>query len=289
MSNIINLQRFNITTFNSSPKYFYDYVKDIPILTKEQECELVSDMNVKECLEAAHKLVIHNLRYVHSITHKYSGYNLPYEDLVQEGVIGLMKAIKNFDMTFGVGLCTHAKYYIESAIKEYIVNNWNIIKITSTPENRKLFFNIRKHIQNPMNPTKLEIEDASLKLGIKEKEIRDFSQRLHNGECSIDEPVTYDNGDGHTDLILADIMTDDVTIEDQLLSLENDKVLDAVHEALCELNQREKDIIASRYLIDNKTLTDLSKIYGISTERVRQIEKNAITKIKKTLSSTGVV
>ncbi len=290
MSNLVNIKQLNMTTFGSSPHYFYEFIKNIPILTHEQEIELFTDMNVKGCLEAAHKLIIHNLRYVYMVCNNNRGYKLPYEDMVQEGIIGLMKGIKNFDATKGVPLVGYATHYIENAVREYIITNWNMVKITTTHENKRLFFNLRKHVSDFKHPSTHEVKTASLKLGVSEKEIVSFTQRLGYGECSIDSPplgIEYDDSYGIT---LGDTLTDDSTIEDNLMRMDELKTLDAVNDALSLLNDREKEIIELRYLNnERKTLNELSHTYGVSTERIRQIELNAIKKIKTTLASCGVV
>lgn len=290
MSNIVNIKRLDIMSFSSSPKYFYEFIQNIPILTKEEESELIEDMNVKGCLEAAHKLIIHNLRYVHFITHKYSGYGIPYEDLVQEGIIGLMHSIKKFDPTNGVNLITYASHLIEGAIKKYIITNWNMVKITTTHDNKKLFFNLRKYLSNNNHPTKQEIETASLELGVSKDEIVDFAQRMNYGESSLDYTQSYEDSDDYMGPSISDILTDGVTIEDKMAEYDRMKLLDAITESMDALTQKEKEIIEARYMIDDrKTLSELSHTYGVSMERIRQIEVSAIKKIKNNLALCGAV
>lgn len=292
MSNTSIVAMPNVHCFSSSPNYFYDFVKSIPILTAEEEYELFEDYRVKECLEAAHKLVLHNLRYVHFITRKYDGYSLPYSDIVQEGIIGLMKSIKAFDHKVGVRLMSYSTHFIEGEVKVYIMANYNMVKIPSTKSCKKLFFNLRKNLSQTYQISNSEVHDLSLKLGVSEAEIHDFAIRLSGGcDLSIESPQSNGSSSDDVDSYnMYDFLSTGETLEDHLIECEQSLMLDYVREAMDNLSDREKNIINDRFLAeDKKTLQQLSNEYGVSMERVRQIEINAIKKIKSVLQTSGVV
>lgn len=260
----------------------------------DEEYELFEQYRVKDDLDAVNKLILHNLRYVHHVASGYYGYSVPYPDMVQEGIIGLMKGIKAFDHKLGIKLMSYATHFIEGEIKMYIMSNYNIIKIPSSKTCKKLFFNLRKHLSETYHISNDEVKDAAIKLGINEREIHDFATRLTaNHEMSIETHTAsglsqdWDSDDG---MGLRDVLTNNITLEDSLIEDEQSLMLGYVSDALENLNDRERNIIHDRFLVeDKKTLQQLSVEYGVSIERIRQLESNAIKKVKSVLQTNGAV
>lgn len=244
MPDLVNYEKLSITCFDASPRSIENVFKNIPILNYEQERELLEQLHVQGDLSAAHKLVYHNARYVAHVTVKYDGYGFPFNDIFQNGIIGLMKAIKNFDLKQTVRLFSYATHYIESEIKEYIVNNWGIVKITSSKKNKKLFFNIRKYMKNNDGMSNDELEIAHNELGIDKETITDFITRLPH-DVSIHAPK-HTNEDGG-DVFYEDILTDGVTLEDQIIMDERREMASRAYEAMSTFTEREQDILMCRF------------------------------------------
>lgn len=235
-------------------------------VTVEQEQDLARKV-VAGDLEAAKQLVYTHLSFVGWVVSKYRGYGLPQEDLMQEGAIGLMKAVKAFDPEVGVRLCSFAYMWIKNAIHEYVLNNWRIVKVATTKNQRKLFFNLRR-FRSGDHLTHAEATTASEELGIPVEEVYEMEGKMFGANLSIDD----DNEDPTPGVISSDMLPC-VTEEEQP---------EFDFDLIQKLNNREKYIIQQRYLIEEpKKLVDLGAELGISTERVRQIEKQSILKLRE--------
>lgn len=256
-------------------------IRTIPSLTAEEEYELASKLKNNNDLEAAKKLILSHLKLVMKVARSYSGYNLPHADLVQEGNIGLMKAVKRFDPDRGVRLVSFAIYWIKAEIQEYVVRNWRLVKTATTKSQRKLFFNLRS-LKKTLQPLKSdEIKSIALELNVKEDEVREMEYRLSGKEIKID----YSDDESEENFYRPISFLQDKSLE-QSDQIEKDETKNnntkSLNNALEKLDERSREIIQARWLNDNKseTLHDLAKKYKVSAERIRQIEQNALKKIK---------
>ena len=251
----------------------------IPILTKEAELKLAERYNNQEDLEAARELVMAHLRFVIHIAKGYTGYGLPLEDLIQEGNVGLMKAVKRFDPDFGVRLVSFAVHWIKAEIHEYVLKNWRVVKIATTKAQRKLFFNLRKHKKSLSWLTASETKAVAEDLGVSEKEVNEMEKRLSSHDMMFD--LSSDDDD-KTFSPAAYLPSPD---SDPAEEVEKDQwrnsTISKMQESLSYLDERSRDIISSRWLTEKKeTLHDLANKYNVSAERIRQIEANAIKKLR---------
>ena len=256
-------------------------IRTIPSLTAEEEYELASKLKNNNDLEAAKKLILSHLKLVMKVARSYSGYNLPHADLVQEGNIGLMKAVKRFDPDRGVRLVSFAIYWIKAEIQEYVVRNWRLVKTSTTKAQRKLFFNLRS-LKKSLQPLKNEeITAIALELNVKEDEVREMEYRLAGKEIKID----YSDDESEDSYYRPISFLQDKSLE-QSDQIEKDETennyTNSLKDALEKLDERSRAIVQARWLNDNKseTLHGLAKKYKVSAERIRQIEKNALKKIK---------
>jgi RNA polymerase sigma-32 factor len=256
-------------------------IRTIPSLTAEEEYELASKLKNNNDLEAAKKLILSHLKLVMKVARSYSGYNLPHADLVQEGNIGLMKAVKRFDPDRGVRLVSFAIYWIKAEIQEYVVRNWRLVKTATTKAQRKLFFNLRS-LKKSLQPLKNEeITAIALELNVKEDEVREMEYRLAGKEIKID----YSDDESEDSYYRPISFLQDKSLE-QSDQIEKDETennyTNSLKDALEKLDERSRAIVQARWLNDNKseTLHGLAKKYKVSAERIRQIEKNALKKIK---------
>ena len=265
---------------------YINSVHSIGILTPEEEKKLAEDLYYRNDLDAARKLVLAHLRFVIYIAKSYSGYGLSEADLIQEGNIGLMKAIRKFNPEMGVRLVSFAVHWVKAEIHEYVLKNWKIVKIATTKAQRKLFFNLRGKKKGLDWFTEEEIEQVAKDLGVKPSEVREMEKRLSGSDMSFD-PLSDSDDDEATyapsqylqdeDANPADIFENDSLSEENTLQL---------YEAINQLDDRSRDILQDRWLADEKlTLHDLAEKYEISAERVRQIEKNAMKKVKQSIAS----
>ncbi len=260
---------------------YISHVKSIPSLTLEQEQhygKLVVELND---VESAQTLILHNLKHVVFVAHKYSGYGLPLDDLIQEGNIGLMKAVRNYDYTRGFKLITFAIHSITSEIQRYVMSNWSLVKLTSSKPIKKLFFNLRKLRQHTDALSCDEIDDIAIKLNVSPHHIRDMEQRLYSRDVSID--VDDDDDDDESgvyslDKWIEDSYSDPALVFEREQQIEfNERALNAIE----KLDGRTRDIIVSRYVTDKPaTLHELAARYNISHERVRQLEVSGIKKLR---------
>ncbi|MBC7983341.1 MAG: RNA polymerase sigma factor RpoH [Candidatus Obscuribacterales bacterium] len=260
---------------------YLDRVSHIPVLSREQELDLANRYHGADDLDAARQLVLSHLRFVVHIARGYSGYGLPVSDLIQEGNVGLMKAVKRFDPTVGVRLVSFAVHWIRAEIHEYVLRNWRLVKVATTKAQRKLFFNLRRHKKNLGWLTDAETQAVARELGVEPKEVTEMEKRLSSRDLSFDPgPDTDDEEASYSPAAyLAQPDADpSVLIErDQW----DDDVTDRVGAALATLDERSQQILKRRWMTDDKaTLHDLAAEYGVSAERIRQIEANAIKKLR---------
>ncbi|MDB4158936.1 RNA polymerase sigma factor RpoH [Gammaproteobacteria bacterium] len=269
---------------NSPGKDIESYLSSvhaIPILTKEQEQELAIKLYEEDDLDAARMLVIHHLRFVVHIARSYQGYGLPLADIIQEGNVGLMKAVDKYDPNRGVKVVSFAVHWIKAEIHEYILKNWRLVKIATTKAQRKLFFNLRSKKKTLEWLTKEEAEKIAKDLNVEVKDVLHMESRLSSNDSSFDGPSSSDDDE--------DMMSPSQYLEDKRYDPEvlvaNAEAQEVNHDDLTEalkmLDDRSKDILQRRYLSDDKaTLHDLADEYNVSAERIRQIESGALKKLK---------
>lgn len=276
-----DLQKIELTTPGKDIESYLACVHSIPILTPEQEKELAFKLYEKDDLDAARQLVIHHLRFVVHIARSYSGYGLPVGDIIQEGNVGLMKAVNKFDPNRGVKLVSFAVHWIKAEIHEYILKNWRLVKIATTKAQRKLFFNLRGKKKSLEWLTKEEAESIASDLNVDVKDVLHMENRLSSNDSSFDAPVQTGNDE--------EVMSPSQYLEDKRYDPEvivaNEQAEQVnrseLVEALKMLDDRSKDILQRRYLSDQKaTLHDLADEYEVSAERIRQIENTALKKLK---------
>ena len=256
-------------------------IHSIPVLSSEEERELALHLEHQDDLEAAQQLIMSNLRFVVKIARGYSGYGLPLNDLIQEGNIGLMKAVKRFSASHEVRLISYAVHWIKSEIHEFVLRNWRIVKVATTKSQRKLFFKLRSSKKRLGWFSEDEVNDVAKTLGVKPETVREMESRLSGSDMTFDPPVN-DNDDA-LHFTPAAYLTDDRA--DPAQQLENDdgqsQQLTLMADSLKTLDERSKDIIQRRWLTENKaTLHELADEYKVSAERIRQIEKNALGKMR---------
>lgn len=258
--------------------HYIQAVNAVPMLSAEEEHELATQLREHDDLDAARKLVLSHLRFVVHIARGYAGYGLPLNDLIQEGNVGLMKAVRRFDPTVGVRLVSFAVHWIRAEIHEFVLRNWRLVKVATTKAQRKLFFNLRSAKKHLGWLTKDETEAVARDLGVAPHDVTEMELRLAGQDLSLDpNPADDDDFAPSAYLPAADANPAD-TIE-QVDWAEN--VQEALEGALERLDPRSRDILAKRWLGETKvTLQELANEYGVSAERIRQIEANAIGKLK---------
>ena len=261
---------------------YINAVHQIPILTAEQEQELAHRYTDEGDVEAARLLVMSHLRFVIHIARSYSGYGLPQGDLIQEGNVGLMKAVKRFDPNKGVRLVSFAVHWIKAEIHEFVIRNWRIVKVATTKAHRKLFFNLRS-LKKTNNQLTLEEAEAIAKdLNVTVKQVLEMERRLTSYDASFEaQSDDEDEGRYAPQYFLEDAADPADMVEDADWEENNNS---ALMEAMEDLDDRSRDIVQQRWLNEQKaTLHELAAEYNISAERVRQIEKNAMDKIKEAM------
>ena len=277
-----------ILSSEGSLSLYLQEIKRFPILTAEEEYMLAKRYKEHGDAEAAHKLVTSHLRLVAKIAMGYRGYGLPVTDLISEGNVGIMQAVKKFDPEKGFRLATYAMWWIRAQIQEYVLHSWSLVKIGTTAAQKKLFFNLRK-LKNQLG----SIDDGSLspenvreianRLNVKEAEVKDMEGRLFSGDQSLYVQIGHEANTEWQDMIVDDSEAQDKVFEKKDEYLHRKKLF---NEALKILNPREKEIIKLRRLRDKpKKLEELSQQFNISRERVRQIEEKAIEKLQKEISN----
>lgn len=276
-----NLQVFDPTTPGRDLTAYMTSANSIAVLTQEQEQELARQYYYDDNVDAARQLVLAHLRFVVHMAKTYSGYGLSQADLIQEGNVGLMKAVKRFNPEVGVRLVSFAVHWIKAEMHEYILRNWRIVKVATTKAQRKLFFNLRSSKKKLGWLNNAETQAVADDLGVDAKVVQQMEGRMSAYDTSFDADADADDDTAYR--------APAFYLEDQNSDLAN-QVSDAeweettnnsLHTAMAELDDRSKDILNSRWLTDDKaTLHELADKYGISAERIRQIEKNAMNKIK---------
>ncbi|MCP0914594.1 MULTISPECIES: RNA polymerase sigma factor RpoH [Legionella] len=258
-------------------------VNQIPMLSAEEENECARRFREDGDLEGARRLVLAHLRYVVRVARGYLGYGLPLGDLIQEGNIGLMKAVKRFDPSIGVRLVSFAVHWIKAEIHEFVIQNWRIVKIATTKAQRKLFFNMRQMKKRLGWLTNEEVDAVAQDLGVSREDVLIMEQRLNAMDTCYD--MTSSEEDDESYKVPANYLHDPHTDPAYLLERQDSNVQgnEKLHVALERLDARSQDILQQRWLVDDKaaTLHALAEKYGVSAERVRQLEKNAMKKLRQ--------
>jgi len=252
----------------------------IPVLTPDEEKDLAVRLRDQGDMEAARRLVMSHLRFVIRIARGYLGYGLPLPDLIQEGTVGLMKAVRRFEPDMGVRLVSFAVHWIRAEIHEYILRNWRIVKVATTKAQRKLFFNLRSAKKRLGWFTKEEVEAVAADLGVKPETVLEMESRLANQDLAFDG---YDDDDDDAPSAPSTYLPDISMEPAKLLEREDTdrNQRERLYAALQGLDERSKTILRERWLSEKKqTLHELAQQFGVSAERIRQIEKNAMKKLR---------
>jgi len=263
---------------------YIETVSHIPILSRDEELQLATRFRAEDDLEAARQLVLSHLRFVVHIARGYSGYGLPMGDLVQEGNVGLMKAVKRFDPTIGVRLVSFAVHWIRAEIHEYVLRNWRLVKIATTKAQRKLFFNLRSMKAGPGALTRKQASAIARDLGVKAEEVFEMETRLSGQDVAL-EPQPGDEETLTPIAYLTDSEAEPAQILERAESARNRH--EGLHVALAKLDSRSRDVIEARWLRedDKATLQELADQYGVSAERIRQIENKALKTMRGQLGA----
>ena len=280
------LQPMDISAPGQNLEAYLNSIQNIAILSPEEERKLAEDLYYREDLEAARQLVMAHLRFVVHIARGYSGYGLPQADLIQEGNVGLMKAVRKFNPEVGVRLISFAVHWIKSEIHEYVLKNWKIVKVATTKAQRKLFFNLRNKKKDITWLSEDDVKMISNELDVKEDTVREMEQRMSSHDVSFDPYSTDDSEEGNT-YSPADYLTNEDSDPMEIVEKE-DFARDQINQlqtAISDLDERSQLILKERWLTDDKpTLHELADKYGISAERIRQIEKKAMEKIRTNIN-----
>ncbi len=256
----------------------------IPVLTKEDEQALARRLREDEDLEAARDLVMAHLRFVVHIAKGYTGYGLPLNDLIQEGNVGLMKAVKRFDPEYDVRLVSFAVHWIRAEIHEFVLKNWRIVKVATTKAQRKLFFNLRKKKKTLAWLTAAETAAVAKDLGVKVAEVTEMEKRLHSRDAIFDPTPDLDDERNFTPAAYLPSPDADPAVQVEKTDW-NDDATTRMTAALNILDDRSRRILEERWLTEDKmTLHELAAEYGISAERIRQLEVNAIKKLRNAMA-----
>jgi len=283
-----------VTTRNALPMLlgssnldaYIQAARSVPILTPEEEYSLARDLQDNGNIESAHKLVLPHLRFVIKIANNYAGYGLPIADLIQEGTIGLMKAVKRFNPDVGVRLVSFAVHWIKAEIHEYILKNWRIVKVATTKAQRKLFFKLRSQKKRLGWFKSEEIDHVAETLGVSRENVIEMENRLNNYDVGFD--MSSDEDDDNAYLAPVNSLASSTPSPELLLEAQDteENNMQVLGEALEELDDRSKDIVTRRWLVEPKaTLHELADEYGVSAERIRQIESNAFKTIKSSFAA----
>lgn len=283
------------TTMNSlapsavgSLENYIQSVNRFPVLSQEEELDLATRFHTKDDLGAARQLVLSHLRVVVSVARGYSGYGLPQADLIQEGNIGLMKAVKRYDPNRGVRLVSFALHWIRAEIHEFVVRNWRLVKIATTKSQRKLFFNLRSMKQGLTPLNQRQIKEIAQQLNVSEHDVVEMEGRFANHEVAL-EPNANDDEESYAPI---HYLTDNTEHEPSniLESTQRERLqTSGLAHALSSLDERSRKIVESRWLRedDAATLHELAEEFNVSAERIRQIEQKALSKMHATLSLTA--
>ena len=261
-------------------------IKKFPMLDAEEEYMLAKNWKENGNLQSAHKLVTSHLRLVAKIAMGYRGYGLPVNELISEGNLGLMQAVKKFDPDKGFRLATYAMWWIKAAIQEYVLRSWSLVKMGTTSAQKKLFFNLKK-IKNQIAPGQEgdlkedQVKEISKRLNVDSNEVINMNRRMMGQEKSLNDPIKSGETDEWQDWLVDNSLDQELIVSQKQ---EYDDKKELLNDAMKILNEREKEIIVERRLSESpKTLEELSKKYKISRERIRQIETKAFEKLQKSM------
>jgi RNA polymerase sigma-32 factor len=298
MSHALTLAQFSVPSASGSIEAYIAAANRVPMLTEEEEKQLARRFRDAGDLDSARGLVMSHLRLVIAVARGYLGYGLPHADLIQEGNIGLMKAVKRFDPERGVRLVSFALHWIKAEIHEYILKNWRLVKVATTKAQRKLFFNLRSMKSSMAQDAQAEAGFASLgpeevkavarQLGVKPEEVVEMETRMSGADVSL-EPLSDDDDEHYAPIAY---LAADVSVEPsvQLERKERDRLHDTgLRDALAGLDERSRTIVQRRWLVEDgeetATLHELAAEYGVSAERIRQIEAKAMQKMRGVLAA----
>jgi RNA polymerase sigma-32 factor len=268
---------------------YIERVSQIPVLSRESELELATRFRRDNDLDAARQLVLAHLRFVVHVARGYMGYGLPVGDLIQEGNVGLMKAVKRFDPTIGVRLVSFAVHWIRAEIHEYVLRNWRLVKVATTKAQRKLFFNLRRLKKNLAWLSDSETRAVAQDLGVTAAEVTEMEKRLSARDLSFDPVPESDDEDTYSPSMYLPAADSDPSVAVEEEEWE-DTTAERLGEALETLDARSQDILKSRWMTENKaTLHELAARYNVSAERIRQIEANAIKKLRALIAPEAVI
>ena len=270
-----------LTVPQGSIDAYVQMINEIPVLSADEEQALAKRYNETEDLEAVRQLILSNLRFVVHVARGYSGYGLPQADLIQEGNVGLMKAVKRFDPTVGVRLVTFAVHWIKAEIHEYVLKNWRIVKVATTKAQRKLCFNLRKSKKRLGWFNQEEVNAVAKDLGVEPAEVLRMEGRLNAKDMTFDAPTDDEDSYSPSMFLESDSIDPATQAEaDNWQAVQLDKLRDA----LSNLDERSQDILQQRWLSEDKsTLHELAEKYSVSAERIRQLENNAIKKLQQAM------
>ena len=269
---------------------YLSQIKKFPMLDAEEEYMLAKNWRENGNLQSAHKLVTSHLRLVAKIAMGYRGYGLPVNELISEGNIGLMQAVKKFDPDKGFRLATYAMWWIKAAIQEYVLRSWSLVKMGTTSAQKKLFFNLKK-LKNQIAPGQEgdlkdeQVNEISKRLDVDSQEVINMNRRLMGQEKSLNDPIKFGEADEWQDWLVDESLDQELVISQKQ---EYDDKKELLESAMKILNEREKEIIEARRLKENPiTLEELSKKFKISRERIRQIETKAFEKLQKSMINSS--
>lgn len=277
--------QLSLATPGQNLESYISAVHTVPVLTLEEERSLAKRLFYEQDLDAARQLVMAHLRFVVHIARSYSGYGLPQADLIQEGNVGLMKAVKRFDPNVGVRLVSFAVHWIKAEIHEYVLKNWRIVKVATTKAQRKLFFNLRGAKKRLGLLTNQEAEAVAKDLGVPLREVREMEGRLFAVDQAFDPVPTQDEERSSAPVYyLEDNSNDPADVYERGANEANESA--QLNSAMAALDDRSRDILKRRWLGEKKaTLHELAAEYGVSAERIRQLERNAFKKIKTAMQA----
>ena len=265
---------------------YLSQIKKFPMLDAEEEYMLAKNWRENGNLQSAHKLVTSHLRLVAKIAMGYRGYGLPVNELISEGNIGLMQAVKKFDPDKGFRLATYAMWWIKASIQEYVLKSWSLVKMGTTTAQKKLFFNLKK-LKNQIAPgqegdlKEEQVKEISKRLDVDSREVVNMNRRMMGQEKSLNDPIKAGETDEWQDWLVDNSLDQELLVSQKQ---EYDDKKELLYKSMNILNEREKEIINARRLSENpKTLEELSKKYKISRERIRQIETKAFEKLQKSM------